>query len=375
MKSGQLIYLDNNATAPVRPEVVHAMTGALLFHGNASSIHGPGRKARTTIEAARQEISRLVGARSGDVIFTSGGTEANNLALRGVAARGVMTCAIEHESVLRFAASPEAIIPVLPSGVIDLEALEAMLEAAPAPQLVCVMLANNETGIIQPVAEAARIAHAHGALLHCDAVQAAGKIPVDFEALGVDLLSLSAHKFGGPQGVGALIVRKGLDVAAQMLGGGQERGRRAGTENVAAIAGFATAAVLAQAALPALARDLSAMRDRLENSALAIAPDAFIFGRDQPRLPNTSCIALPGVAASTQVIGLDLAGVAVSAGAACSSGKVTRSAVLAAMAVEEALAGCAIRISLGWASTSAEVEGFLSAWELIAQRRHLRRAG
>lgn len=327
------------------------------------------------IESARREISNLVGARPAEIIFTCGGTEANNLALRGTAASGVLISAIEHESVLRFAASPDAIIPVLPSGVIDLAALEDMLKRRSAPVLVSVMLANNETGIVQPVAEAARIAHAHGALLHCDAVQAVGKIPVDCGALGADLLSLSAHKFGGPQGAGALIVRNGLDLAPQMMGGGQEGGRRAGTENVAAITGFALAAGIAAEALSGLASRSAILRDRLEAAVQAIAPDAIIFGQDQIRLPNTSCFALPGVAASTQVMSLDLAGVAVSAGAACSSGKVTRSAVLSAMRVDEALAGCAIRVSLGWASTADDIEGFLPAWEMIARRRHLRRAG
>lgn len=370
-----MVYLDNNATTPAHPEVVRVMADALRSHGNASSIHEAGRKARARIEAARQDVADLVGAIPGEVIFTSGGTEANNLALRGMAAGCILAAATEHESVSRFITSPGAIIPVSPSGVIDLAALETMLDTAPAQVLVSVMLANNETGIVQPVAEAAQIAHRHGALLHCDAVQAAGKIPVDCGALGVDMMSISAHKFGGPQGAGALILRNGREIAAQMTGGGQERGRRAGTENAPAIAGFAAAARIAAGALPRLTSELSLLRDGMETAMQDIDPDAVIFGRDQHRLPNTSCVALPGVAASTQVMNLDLAGIAVSAGSACSSGKVTRSAVLSAMGVDEALAGCAIRISLGWASTADDIEAFLTAWKMMAQRGHLRRAG
>lgn len=375
MKPDQMIYLDNNATAPVRPEVARLMADAWLRPGNPSSIHGFGRQARNRIETARQDIARLIGAKAENIIFTSGGTEANNLALRGAPARTVLVSAIEHESVARFAITPEAIIPVLSTGVIDLAALDAMLAAAPASTLVSIMLVNNETGILQPVAEAAEIAHRHGALLHCDAVQALGKIPFDCTALGADLVSLSAHKFGGPQGIGALILRNGLDITGQMLGGGQERGRRAGTENAAGIAGFALAAKMAVDALPALTVELSALRDRLEQGVAALTPDAVFFGRDQARAPNTSCFALPGVTASTQVMNLDLAGIAVSAGSACSSGKVTRSAVLAAMGIDDALAGAAIRVSLGWASNAADIDAFLAAWEMIAGRMPLRRAG
>lgn len=372
--TGQNAYLDYNATAPLRHEVVRAMTEALLGHGNASSIHGPGRRARLLIEAARNDVAKLAGAKANEVVFTSGGTEANNLALRGMSATRVLVSAIEHDSVLRAAPAGGAIIPVLPSGIIDLAALDAMLGDIDAPALISVMLANNETGIVQPVTQAASIAHAHGALLHCDAVQAAGKIPMDRNALGADLLTLSAHKFGGPQGIGALIIRDGLEITPQLCGGGQERGRRGGTENIAAIIGFAKASVLAIDALPALAVEMSALRDRLEDSIQAITPHAVFFGRGLHRLPNTSCFALPGIAAATQVMNLDLAGVAVSAGAACSSGKVARSTVLNAMGVEEALAGCAIRVSLGWDTKAGDIDAFLAAWEMIAGRIKLRKA-
>ncbi len=372
---GQITYLDYNATAPLRPEVIRAMTDVLHCHGNASSLHGPGRQARSRVDAARRDVASLVGAKADEVIFTSGGTEANNLALRGVKAARVLVSAIEHDSVLRAAPADNAIIPVLPSGIVDLAAMDAMLGETDTPTLVSVMLANNETGIVQPVAQAANIAHAHGALLHCDVVQAAGKMAVDYTALGADLLTLSAHKFGGPQGIGALIVRNGLEVTSQMRGGGQERGHRGGTENIAAITGFAMASVLAGNALPALMADMSALRDRLEDGVMSITPHAVFFGRDQQRLPNTSCFALPGVAAVTQVMNLDLAGIAVSAGAACSSGKVARSAVLSTMGVDEALAGAAIRVSLGWATKAADIETFLTAWAMIAGRVNLRQAG
>lgn len=372
--TGQITYLDYNATAPLRPEVVRAMTEALCAHGNPSSVHRLGRAAKCRIETARGDIANLVGARANEVVFTSGGTEANNLALRGVSTASVLASAIEHESVLRAAPPGHLLIPVLPSGIIDLAALDAMLIEADKPALVSVMLANNETGIVQPVAQAANIAHAHGALLHCDAVQAAGKINLDCQKLEADMLTLSAHKFGGPQGVGALIIRNGIEVVSQMRGGGQERGLRGGTENVAAITGFATAAIMARGNLRQTADKMTILRDRLENGVQDISPDTVFFGCNQQRLPNTSCFALPGVAAATQVMNLDLAGIAISAGAACSSGKVTRSAVLSAMGVEDSLAGAAIRVSLGWATTQADIDAFLAAWKMITGRTNLRQA-
>ena len=365
--AGALTYLDNNATTPVRPEVIGMMTGVLNACGNPSSIHGPGRAARSRLECARAQIAALAGARASEVVFTSGGTEANNLALRGAPVARVLASAIEHDSVLKSAPSG-APIPVLPCGVTDLSALEAMLEESRDPALVSIMLANNETGILQPVAEAARLAHAHGALLHCDAVQAAGKIPLHMPALGADLLSLSAHKFGGPQGAGALIVRDGVRLASQMRGGGQERGLRGGTENAAAITGFGHAAQMALETLDELPDRLYGLRARLEAGVAEITPQAVFFGQDRPRLPNTSCFSLPGVRASTLVMNLDLMGVAVSAGAACSSGKVTPSPVLRAMGVGEALADSAIRVSLGWANSPEDVEAFLAAWRAICAR-------
>jgi cysteine desulfurase len=341
------------------------MAEALAAVGNPSSVHGFGRAARARLETARGQVAALVGARPAQLVFTSGGTEANNLALTGAGRERVLVSAIEHDSVLKAAAAET--IPVDRRGVLDLAALERLLATRPEPCQVAVMLANNETGVIQPVAEAARIAHEHGALIHCDVVQAAGKIPVDFNALGVDLMTVSGHKLGGPAGVGALIVADHVTLTAQQRGGGQERGRRAGTENLAGIVGFGTAAEIAAAELGAMAK-LADLRDGLEQRATAAVPGAVVFGRDAPRLSNTTCLALPGLSSEVQVMALDLAGVAVSAGSACSSGKVQPSHVLRAMGADAATAGSAIRISLGWGSTAEDVDRFLEAWCALAAR-------
>jgi len=358
-------YLDHNATTPVRPAVAAAVGAALAEVGNPSSVHGFGRAAHARLETARAQVAALLGARPAQVVFTSGGTEANDLAIRGSTRPRILASAIEHDSVLK--AAPAEPIPVEASGVIDLAALERMLAASTTPALVAIMLANNETGVIQPVADAARIAHAHGALLHCDAVQAAGKIAVDAAALGADLMSVSAHKLGGPPGVGALIVADHAELTARQRGGGQERGRRAGTENLPGIVGFGIAAEIAAADLGEMAR-IAALRDDLERRATAAVPAAAIFGRAGPRLPNTTCLALPGLSSEVQVMGLDLAGVAVSAGSACSSGKVQPSHVLRAMGADAESAGSAIRVSLGWQSTQEEVDHFLAAWCALAAR-------
>jgi cysteine desulfurase len=348
----------------MKPAVVAAVTEWLGQVGNPSSVHGFGRRARRAVEAARAQVAALVGAKPAQVIFTASGTEANNLALRGFPDRAVLVSAIEHESVLR--AAPDAPrIPVTPDGVVDLAALERLL-ATGAPALVSVMLANNETGIVQPIADVVALAHRHGALVHCDAVQAAGRMPLDLTALGADLVTLSAHKCGGPQGAAALIAR--VDPAPLLVGGGQERGRRAGTESVAALVGFGVAAELAQAEL-AEAPSIARLRDGLEARVRALSNRAVVIGAGQARLPNTSCIALPGAKAETQVMALDLAGVAVSAGSACSSGKVAASHVLAAMGVPRRLAGSAIRISLGWTTSAGDIERFLAAWSGLPAHR------
>lgn len=360
------VYLDHNATTPLRPEARRAVEAAFATTGNPSSAHRFGRAARRAVEDAREQLARLVGARPDAVVFTSGGTEANALALAGAGRRRVLVSAIEHPSVL--AAAPGATrIPVDGDGTVDLAAFENALAADPEPALVSIMLANNETGAIQPVAKAAEIARRFGALVHCDAVQAAGKIAIDVRALGAHLVSLSGHKFGGPMGTGALIVDDAVSLAALIGGGGQERGRRAGTENVPGIAGLGAAAEAAWAGLDAFAR-LADWRDALESRALAAAPSARVVGRGAARLPNTSCLALPGMAAETQVMALDLAGVAVGAGAACSSGKTKASPVLAAMGLDADTAGSAIRASLGWTTGEGDIERFIEAWTALAAR-------
>ncbi len=362
----RVAYLDYNATAPVRPEAAVAVARAVEATGNASSVHRFGRTARRLVEDAREAVAALAGAPPEAVVFTSGGTESNNLALRGAGRERVLVSAGEHDSVL--AVVPEADrIPLKADGVIDLDALAAMLAGDARPALISVMLANNEIGVIQPLDEAVTLARAHGALIHCDAVQAAGKIPVDFAALGVDFMSLSAHKLGGPQGVGALVIADGVEAAPLIRGGGQERRRRAGTENTPGIAGFGAAAALAAGEV-GRGGALAELRDGLERRLGALAPEVKVYGADAPRLPNTSCFGLPGMAAETQVMALDLAGVAVSAGSACSSGKVTPSHVLRAMGAGEAEAGTAIRVSLGWRSEAAHIDRFIEAWGALYSR-------
>jgi cysteine desulfurase len=365
-------YLDYNAGAPVKPAVAAAMAEWLGRAGNPASVHRFGRLARRAVEDARARVAALVGARPAEVVFTAGGTEANNLALKGSGRSRLIVSAIEHDSVL--AAAPDAeMVRVTTDGTVDVAALEGLLAGDDEPALVSVMLANNETGVIQPVAEAAAAALAHGALFHCDAAQAAGKTPVDRAALGADLMTLSAHKLGGPQGIGALIVRDGVDLAPLVRGGRQEMGRRAGSENVAAIVGFGVAAGLAAED----AREtggIASLRDTIEQRLRPLAPGLTVFGATAPRLANTTCLAMPGVASETQVMALDLAGVAVSAGAACSSGKVGVSHVLLAMGVAEDEAACAIRVSLGWDTTAADAERLIEAWGALRARASARTA-
>ena len=320
-------YLDYNATAPVRPAVREAVSACLAELGNPSSVHRAGRRARARLEAARAEVAAFVNADPASVVFTSGGTEANQLAL-AQAAGGVAISAVEHPSVMEARTDP-LVLPVDTDGVLDLEAARHLIQTH-EPALVSVMLANNETGVIQPVAALAPICRAAGALLHVDAVQGPGRLPVDMAALGADLLSLSAHKVGGPPGVGALVHRPGLDLRPVLHGGGQEGRRRAGTENLPGIVGFAAALRALDAAEPEAMRRL---RDALEEGVGSLPGDAkpVVVGGAVPRLPNTSCLLLAGMAAETQLIVLDLDGVMVSSGAACSSGKVGASHVLTAM--------------------------------------------
>ena len=358
------VYLDYNATAPLRPEVIEAVSVALGATGNPSSVHRPGRKARALLGHAREAVASMVGAAPDAVVFTSGGTEANNQALASVDGPKLVS-AIEHDSVLT--AVPDAPqVPVDGEGLIDLERLDHLLQTT-KPALVSVMLANNETGVIQPLADVVAQARRHGARVHCDAVQAAGKVPIDVATLGVDFLTLSAHKLGGPQGVGALVVGPGIEPVALHRGGAQERRWRPGTENLPGIVGFGRACELTTADRNWCDR-VGTLRDLLEARVTEIAPHARVWGAAAPRLANTSCLTMPGVGHQTQLIELDLAGVAVSSGSACSSGKVGPSHVLAAMGIPSEQAQTTIRVSLGWASTMADVDGFVAAWSRLFER-------
>jgi cysteine desulfurase len=371
-------YFDWNATTPLRPEAIAAFADALTIMGNPSSVHAEGRAARRLVERAREQVAHLVGAKPADVTFTSSGTEANMLALTPAIETAkekrprdkLLMSAIEHSSVRAGGRFPRAAIediPVDSDGRIDLAAFADTVSKAARP-LVSLMLANNETGVVQPVAEAAAIVQAAGGLLHVDAVQAAGRIACDIHALGADLLTLSAHKIGGPKGVGALVRgRDDVHFAEPLIrGGGQERGARAGTENVAGIAAFGAAAEAAQRQLAAEGAQMRALRDHLEAGLSAISPQVVIFGNTVERLTNTTLFAFEGAKAETAVIAFDLDGVAVSSGAACSSGKVQPSHVLAAMGVSPSLLRGAVRVSLGWTTTKADVERFLSAWRKLA---------
>lgn len=364
------VYLDYNATVPVKPKVIEAMAEAMADVGNPSSIHAQGRSARKRLSRAREQVAALVNASPDAVIFTSGGTEANNQAL--LANKGsLLVSAIEHPSVLALAGEGPT-VPVDGDGIIDLKVLDKLLKSR-RPATLAVMLANNETGVIQPIKEAAAITRAADVRLHVDAIQAAGKVPVDFSKLGVDTLSLSAHKLGGPQGVGALIRRENIEPASLLQGGAQERRYRAGTENLPGIVGFGEAAALALED-GSFEDRVRALRDRLEAQILDLAPDARIIGRDATRLPSTTCLALPGLSHDTQLIHFDLAGIAVSAGSACSSGKAGPSPVLAAMGVPESDAASAIRISFGWNSRENDVERFVTACRALLERRRLRKS-
>ncbi|HET7490474.1 MAG TPA: cysteine desulfurase family protein [Bradyrhizobium sp.] len=369
------IYLDWNATTPLRPEARQAMAEALELCGNPSSVHEEGRRARRLVEEARSTIAGGLGVAPRNVVFTSGGTEANALALRPGLRRGALApvqrlviSAIEHASVLAGGAFPADKIqtaPVTAAGLIDLPRLRELLENGP-PALVALMLANNETGAVQPVAEAAEIVHRTGSLLHVDAIQAFGKMSFNINTLKADLVALSAHKIGGPKGVGALVLADGVSGLEPLLrGGGQELSRRAGTENVAGIAGFGAAAKAALSSLETDAVRLQGLRNRLE-SGLRRTPGTIFFADGAPRLPNTTLFTVPGLRAETAVIGFDLAGVAVSSGSACSSGKVQPSHVLQAMGFGPEIAQGAVRLSLGWSTRDADVDRCLEAWRMLS---------
>ncbi|HEY6579306.1 MAG TPA: cysteine desulfurase family protein [Rhizomicrobium sp.] len=383
-----LHYLDHNATSSLRPEARKAMDRVLTTDGNPSSAHRAGRAGRAVVECARAEVAALIGADSGDVIFGSGGAEANALALWGAVQgaadagcpiKALCLSAVEHDSILNTAAAIAqrlpairlVLIPVTELGVVDLDALRRAQNDIDGRVLVAVMAANNETGVIQPVLDVVRLARDADGLCLIDAVQSCGKVATDFANLGVDYLTISAHKLGGPQGVGALVAREGAPLVPQIVGGNQEKNRRAGTENVVGIAGFGAAAkVCGQDDMAQLAK----LRDGFETGLRSRFADVSIFGEKAHRLANTSCFALPGIAAETALIALDLDGVMVSSGAACSSGKVKPSHVLQAMGVSADLARSALRVSLGWDSDETDVEAALASLEKLCARAQSRRA-
>ncbi len=356
-------YLDHNATTPLGMPAREAMARAMEVTGNASSVHGPGRDVRRIVEDARAQVAELAGIAPANVVFTSGGSEANNTVLRGIGADAVVTSAVEHASVLD--AVPDAgRIPVDANGVVDLTAFKDMLKDVDGRTLVSVMAANNETGVVQPIAEIAALCKERDALLHVDAIQWAGKRPLYEVTAYADALTLSAHKLRGPQGCGAIVVKDGIAFEPLIRGGGQERRRRAGTENIVGIAGFGAAC---EAALDGVREfpKLAGLRDRIEND---LGSEARVYGAGADRLANTTCVAMPGVSAETQVMAFDLEGIAVSAGSACSSGKVEPSHVLIAMGLDKETAAEAIRVSLGPDTTEDEIGRFIEAWRKLRTR-------
>jgi cysteine desulfurase len=390
MAGQQRVYLDYNASAPLRPEAAEAVLRALRLPGNASSVHLEGRAARAELETARDAVAALAGVAPKSVVFTSGGTEANNLALcptlgrkgHGAEGHGAMSMllvgATEHPSVLaghRYPPHAVEQIPVDGDGLVDLDWLGERLSTA-GPALVSVQAANNETGVVQPVAAVGDLVRGAGGLLHVDAVQAAGKLPLGEFVQGADVLTLSAHKLGGPKGIGAMILASDrVEIGVRLIrGGGQERGFRAGTENVAAAAGFGVAAAWAVQCTRDEAERVERLKCRAESGLLAVAPDAVVFGAGTRRLPNTFAFAIPGLRAETALIAFDLEGIALSSGSACSSGKVRPSHVLAAMGVEPDLAQGALRVSLGWMTTEEDVSRFLGTCERVASNLYRRRA-
>ena len=356
-------YLDYNATAPVWPQVIEGAGEAMKTLGNPSSIHSFGRSSRNLVEEAREKIASLVNAKPSQIIFTSGGTEANNLALNQGKSIPLIVSSIEHDSVLK-APKKTKLIDVDSDGLIRLEHLDSLLAESEEGSVVSIMLANNEVGTVQPIKEVTKMARNRGISVHCDVIQALGKIDVDWQDLGVDMMSLSAHKIGGPQGVGALVIEEGLDFLPLLKGGGQERYRRAGSENVPGIVGFGIAADLVSENRNKM-NNTAQLREKLENDLKSFVPDLKFYGSQVDRLPNTSCFSMRGVEAEVQLVALDLQGVMVSSGSACSSGKVTKSHVLSAMGVPDAEASTAIRVSFGWLNNLRDVEAFMAAWQKL----------
>lgn len=362
----QVHYLDHNATSTLREDVKQAMLNLALHPLNPSSVHTMGRFAKQLLEEARTRIRDSLEAPHSKVIFTSSGTEANNLALTGLGSIPLLASSIEHTSVLALVLKQHH-LDVTPVGIIDLASLEERIASLTPPFVVSVMAANNETGVIQPIKEVTQIVHQKGGFVHCDASQYYGKLPISIGDFGVDLLTISAHKCGGPQGVGALVISPCIALSPMLKGGAQEHHLRAGTESMAAIIGFGSLASI----LPRLHseyRALNLMRDQLETALTQAAYHAIIIGKDAPRLPNTSCIALPGIRYDTQLMHFDLNHIAVSAGSACSSGKIGASHVLRAMQLPIEQADSAIRVSLGHTTTTKDIDAFITCWKHLAER-------
>lgn len=361
-----MIYLDYNATAPIRPEIISLVTDVMSMTGNASSVHQHGRSARRHIEQARNKIADCLGVYAAQIVFTSGGTESNNAVLSGQDWDVVLTPATEHDAVLQ-AKAPLELLPVDVNGIVKFDVLEALLKKHQGQKiLVSVMYGNNETGVIQPLKEIADLARTYGAMFHSDAVQILGKKSIDYDAIQPDFLSFSSHKLGGPQGVGAIIVKNRVTLQAWVKGGGQEQRRRSGTENVAGIAGFGEACKMAYDEMTDLHPKLTSWRKEAENRL--VKSGALIFGDKSDRLGHVINLAMPKVRSQTQLMSFDLEKISISTGSACSSGKVKSSHVLAAMGVAPEIAECAIRMSMGWNTKKDDVDAFCSAWEKIYQK-------
>lgn len=372
MTEKELIYLDYNATALIKPEVIELMSDVMQEGGNPSSVHAYGRKAKARLEGARAAITSALNCRPQMVIFTSGGTEANNMAVLSCNRTRLITTNAEHDSLRSIADRFEGqvdIIPVDENGIIDFDVLKGALSKDGENTVVSVLYANNETGVLQDIKSIVELSRAAGALVHIDAIQALAKVQIDFMDLGVDMMSLSSHKIGGPQGVGALIARENLPIKSMILGGGQEIGRRGGTENIAGIAGFGLAATMISTSLDKMV-EIKKWRNEIEKQLADHVPEVMFLGKNAERLPNVSTIYMPDVSSETQVMNFDLDNICISAGSACSSGKVKASHVGLAMTGDEKVASSTIRVSLGWASKQAHVDAFIKSWKKQYDKKH-----
>lgn len=372
MADNNILYLDYNATVPIRPEVIKLMAEVMSEGGNPSSVHTLGRKAKARMEEARSIIASAINCRPQMIVFTSGGTEANNMAILSTGKSRLITSTVEHDSVRSAASRFDGKVDYLAvdnNGQIDLDALEKLLKRDAENTIISILYANNETGVLQDIKKISTICHEAGAILHIDAIQALSKIPIDFKEMGVDLMSISSHKTGGPQGVGALVAHEKLPVKSFILGGGQELGRRGGTENIAGIAGFAKAVSMAEQSFQKM-KMVEKWRDEIEQEIMEYSNEALFFGKNSLRLPNVSTIYMPNVSSETQVMNFDLDKICISSGSACSSGKVKASHVIEAMVKDKNIASSTIRVSLGWASEHSDAEAFIKSWKKQYDRKN-----